>query len=1117
MNTTASPRSIFPGTISRLLATTALGALTLGGQAHALPTGGAQQGGAAGDITINAPVGGTQTIDQTTDRGVINWTTFDIGAGEHVHFNQATGAGAATLNRVTGDVDASQINGQLTAPGEVVVVNPNGVVFGPTGDVDVSRLIATSADVSTTDFLAGDYNFTTPGAAGATVELKNGADIKAADGGVVALIAPNVKNAGVITANQGSVLLAAGQTATLDFHGDGLINFATTTVSGNSGGNNAVKQEATGQIKAGSGKVYVTANAAAAVVDQVVNLDGVVEANSLVAGPDGEIAIVADGNVKVKAPLQAQKISIDAGTHKVYVKNVTAKTAENTKDAAVSITGAEITVDGGISAKVEGAGAGGGTGNVTLTGSVTEELNGTEQKIEATTDVLIDGALKAVASKDADILTHEFTSTAQTLGIYGGNSVRITGTLSSLLADLYVSGGTGGVTLADVSTGKDLSGLVMDQNLGAFAAGNIELFTSAGGNITTGVLTVRSTGNPQYTPSFIRVNASGNALIDAIDVLVHDLPDPGTAYTFNAYLYGANIELLHDLTIHSIDNQGRYREASANLYVNATGNVTFGGDVTVLTEAGVRFPEDTGSTSSNVEINAGGDIVGHNIGARALGGDYAYASVCINACRQGDDKIAADGFFGNNGKNVTLEDVAAIAHTSLPEETPPEPEEKVEKFGGGFLAESVDGGSYGARGYSRAKIAIYGQQSVTTDDQLAQAYGGTDARSTINNYSGLPTGVYPVGGPPAVSFWIDQYGTNLVGGSVTVDDILAQAVTGDVFNPNFILGYGFGTMALATVDLSAGNAVTTGDVTASSWDNYDAVSYVDVESNGTVSVGSLLAEANTTYLTVFAPLRDSGEGGDGDDDFPLPGYTNAQATVRITADGTNVNDGSNITYNGADPRAKANDTNRQGRHTDYEASPHAFSQLILADQPDTPTVPGGSSGGGGSGGGDTPIPPGGGTPTPPGGGTTPPTAPGGGEGTNAPGTGTGGGGTVLGFGILEELLHDYDNGFFRGLYSYFGETLGNPYYYGNTNVNLTLLANGGGNSGGGFSPAQLGNLAPAAGGSPEQLGQLSPAAGGGNTNNAGGGNDGQCGNNFLDGGYSQQYNAQDCNEEQEAF
>ncbi len=89
------------------------------------PEGGTVVGGSA---TINQTAPGTLTINQTSDKAIINWRNFSIGAGEHTIFNQPSAA-SAVLNRVTSD-QVSQILGRLTANGKVFLINPNGVVFG---------------------------------------------------------------------------------------------------------------------------------------------------------------------------------------------------------------------------------------------------------------------------------------------------------------------------------------------------------------------------------------------------------------------------------------------------------------------------------------------------------------------------------------------------------------------------------------------------------------------------------------------------------------------------------------------------------------------------------------------------------------------------------------------------------------------------------------------------------------------------------------------------------------------------------------------------------------------------------------------------------------------------
>ena len=96
-----------------------------------LPVGGQVAAGQA-SVQVN---GSQMTINQGTDKAVLNWQSFDIGASAGVRFNQPSRSSVA-LNRVQSS-DPSQIFGQLSANGQVVLVNPSGVVFGPNARIDV--------------------------------------------------------------------------------------------------------------------------------------------------------------------------------------------------------------------------------------------------------------------------------------------------------------------------------------------------------------------------------------------------------------------------------------------------------------------------------------------------------------------------------------------------------------------------------------------------------------------------------------------------------------------------------------------------------------------------------------------------------------------------------------------------------------------------------------------------------------------------------------------------------------------------------------------------------------------------------------------------------------------
>src|SRR4030065_859710 len=104
-----------------------------------------------------AQAGSTTTITQQTQNLAINWQSFDIGSNEDVHFNQPNSA-AIALNRVLGQ-NPSQILGNLSANGQVFILNPNGILFGSTAQVNVGGLVASTLGMSNADFIAGNYRY----------------------------------------------------------------------------------------------------------------------------------------------------------------------------------------------------------------------------------------------------------------------------------------------------------------------------------------------------------------------------------------------------------------------------------------------------------------------------------------------------------------------------------------------------------------------------------------------------------------------------------------------------------------------------------------------------------------------------------------------------------------------------------------------------------------------------------------------------------------------------------------------------------------------------------------------------------------------------------------------
>jgi len=188
-------------------------ALSVSGVAQANPTGPTIVSGSA---SISGLGSSQVTILQKTPSAIFNWKQFNIAPNEVTRFVQP-GASAIALNRIF-DANPSQIFGSLQANGSVILLNPNGVLFGPGAQVNVSGLTASSLNLSDADFLKGQYRFAGTGAEG---PVKNAGTITTPSGGFVYLLAPNVENSGLIQTPEGQIILAAGSTAYLSQNPDG--------------------------------------------------------------------------------------------------------------------------------------------------------------------------------------------------------------------------------------------------------------------------------------------------------------------------------------------------------------------------------------------------------------------------------------------------------------------------------------------------------------------------------------------------------------------------------------------------------------------------------------------------------------------------------------------------------------------------------------------------------------------------------------------------------------------------------------------------------------------------------------------------------------------------------
>jgi len=260
---------------------------------YALPQDGVVAGG---NVTISTPNAGSMQINQSSQQGIVNWQSYNVGQTEHVHYQQPN-ASSITLNRVNPNNGPAQIYGSITANGQVWLVNPAGVWFGPSAHVDVGGLIASTADIRNEDFMAGRYHFTqSPDWHGAVI---NEGYIKTSQAGIVALVGSGVVNNGYIESEMGSVVLASGSEFTVKFSGNELVSFTVDkeTIQPALDQNGQPLRDSirnSGKIVANGGKVLMTAKTASQVLDNAINMSGVVEAKS-VGVKNGEIILAAPG------------------------------------------------------------------------------------------------------------------------------------------------------------------------------------------------------------------------------------------------------------------------------------------------------------------------------------------------------------------------------------------------------------------------------------------------------------------------------------------------------------------------------------------------------------------------------------------------------------------------------------------------------------------------------------------------------------------------------------------------------------------------------------------------------------------------------------------------------
>ena len=445
------------------------------GMALANPVGPVVVNGQAMVSGLGTPI---VTIQQNTSKVILNWQSFNIAPGELTRFLQPS-ARAMALNRIL-DQNPSQIFGSLQANGIVLLLNPNGVLFGPNAQVNVNGLVASSLNLTDSDFLNGIYNFQQSGIAGA---VNNAGSIHTDTGGFVYLFAPNVENTGVITSPEGQIYLAAGSTVYLTDRPDGQ-GFLVKV-----------------QAPAGTAsnlKDLIADGGAVDLYGQVVNQSGLIQANS-VRQHNGQIELVA-----------SEQVNLTAGS----LIEAKGDTTGISNGGTVKVTSDQGTTkfESGAVIDVSGGAAGGNGGSVELSGQ-SVQLGG--QVIGHAVDryqggsLLIDPDNLTVGQDDLlNLLNNGLTSIAfqanQDLTIDGVNVDLSNFPVSGRGSISFTAGGDLQINntylVNDPGGGKAFTGTVRPWDLTVTAGNDVILDNSFFGTGSGGNLTVTA-GRDVISPS----------------------------------------------------------------------------------------------------------------------------------------------------------------------------------------------------------------------------------------------------------------------------------------------------------------------------------------------------------------------------------------------------------------------------------------------------------------------------------------------------------------------------------------------------------------------------------------------------------------------------------------
>ena len=878
--------------------------------AHAGPSGGEVVGGSA---TISGAGTGSTTVVQASDRAIINWQDFSIGLGEITRFIQP-GSDAAVLNRVLSG-NPSQLLGTLQANGQVYLINPNGIVVGPSGVINAGSFIGSTLDIANSDFMAGG-NLLFSGNSLAGVE--NLGTINAL-GGNIFLFGHTVKNSGTLNADS-TVGLAAGTKIELRQAGNERIG----VLLGDSANQAAVGVDNQGLIKATSAEIQAAGGNIYAVA---INNGGTIRATPTLTMEGGKLVLKAVGGTVVNSgTLDASNPNGKGGTVEVLGDKVGLATT-SVIDASGKTGGGTVLVGGDYQGK----------NTAVPNASSTFVSAGAVIKADATT--VGDGGKVIIWS---DELTRYFGSISAKGGAQGGNGgfAEVSGKQNLVfkgLVDLSAANGVAGsllldpsaieIVAADPADGSYTTDLTKvdqagDANVGATktsidvasingASGTVTLAASVSITQNSGA-TINSAADLVFTAPLITLNDSVTAASLTLNGSFNTLAGTGVTTT-GVQVYNGSTSLSADQTLNAnsstITFGGSIIGNNWNVNATANGGLTFSGEVI---QVGTLTISSTAATTFSAKVTDVGTLTKNGAGSTIFADEVVAGTITIaGATSLNNGKVTTTAGQTYNGL-VTLGADATLTGVGI--------NLNAGVAGGGFdltLNDStttvLDGTFSNIKNLTtdvagattiNASITTTGNQTYNdpatlganvtltgVDVKFGQTLDG--AKDLTVNASGTTTFAGIVGGNTALtSLTTDSAGTTAInGGAVTTTGAQTYNDAVNLGADTTLASTGNGNINLAstvngaqTLTVNTGGTTTFGGVVGGT----AALTSVTTDAGGTAAIngGAVTTTGAQTYNDAVTLGADTTLASTGNGNINLASTVNGAQTLTVNTGGT---------------------------------------------------------------------------------------------------------------------------------------------------------------------------------------------------------------------------------------